>query len=80
MQLDEIHSNEMQIAAATPGRSLVTASQPAAKPQPARRQANFLAQLIATKDQHPQTRLRRRAEPGEAIFAYRAASATAKKA
>jgi hypothetical protein len=38
------------------------------------RQAAFLAQLIATKDQHPQTRARRRAEPGEAIAAYRAAA------
>ena len=38
------------------------------------RQASFLAQLIATKDQLPQTRERRRAEPGEAILAYRAAA------
>jgi hypothetical protein len=36
------------------------------------RQAPFLAQLIATKDQHAQTRNRRRAEPQEAIAAYRA--------
>jgi hypothetical protein len=36
------------------------------------RQAPFLAQLIATKDQHAQTRSRRRAEPHEAIAAYRA--------
>jgi hypothetical protein len=36
------------------------------------RQAPFLAQLIATKDQHAQTRRRRRAEPHEAIAAYRA--------
>jgi hypothetical protein len=36
------------------------------------RQAPFLAQLIATKDQHAQTRSRRRAEPQEAIAAYRA--------
>jgi hypothetical protein len=36
------------------------------------RQAPFLAQLIATKDQHPQTRDRRRAEPSHAIGAYRA--------
>jgi hypothetical protein len=39
------------------------------------RQAPFLAQLIATKDKHPQTRNRRRAEPAEAIDAYRAAKA-----
>jgi hypothetical protein len=36
------------------------------------RQAPFLAQLIATKDQHAQTRSRRRAEPYEAIAAYKA--------
>lgn len=39
------------------------------------RQAAFLAHLIAVKDQLPQTRQRRRAEPGEAIAAYRAAAA-----
>jgi len=36
------------------------------------REASFLAQLIATKEQVPQTRERRRAEPNEAIAAYRA--------
>jgi hypothetical protein len=36
------------------------------------RQAPFLAQLIASRDQHAQTRSRRRAEPHEAIAAYRA--------
>jgi hypothetical protein len=39
------------------------------------REAAFLAHLIAVKDQHPQTRERRRAEPGEAIAAYRAGNA-----
>jgi hypothetical protein len=38
-------------------------------------QAPFLAQLLATKDQHPQTRERRRAAPEEGIAAYRAAAA-----
>ena len=38
-------------------------------------QATFLAHLIATKDQLPQTRERRRAEPDEVIAAYRAAEA-----
>ena len=33
--------------------------------------APFLAHLIATKDQLPQTRERRRAEPADAIAAYR---------
>lgn len=34
--------------------------------------APFLAQLIATKAHVPQTRVRRRAEPEEALAAYRA--------
>ena len=34
------------------------------------RQAPFLAHLLATKGDHPQTRERRRAEPSEAIAAY----------
>jgi hypothetical protein len=38
------------------------------------RQATFLAHLIATKEQAPQTRERRRAEPSEAIAAYREAA------
>jgi hypothetical protein len=38
-------------------------------------QAPFLAHLLAMKDQHPQTRERRRAEPNEAIAVYRAAVA-----
>jgi hypothetical protein len=37
-------------------------------------QAPFLAHLLAVKDQHPQTRARRRATPHEAIAAYRAAA------
>jgi hypothetical protein len=37
--------------------------------------APFLAQLAATKDQHPQTRERRRAEPDVALAAYRATAA-----
>jgi len=41
------------------------------------RNAAFLAHLIATKDQHPQTRERRRAEPNEALAAYRATVALA---
>ena len=39
------------------------------------RQAPFLAQLIAIKDQHPQTRERRCLEPREAAAAYRATAA-----
>lgn len=62
--------------AAEPGRALVTiASQPSAEPAPTYRQATFLAQLIAARDHAPQTRERRRAEPMEALAAYRAAAA-----
>jgi hypothetical protein len=39
------------------------------------RQTPFLAQLLAMKDQHPQTRERRRAEPDEVLAAYRATAA-----
>jgi hypothetical protein len=39
------------------------------------RQAPFLAQLLAMKDQHPQTGERRRAEPHDALSAYRATAA-----
>jgi hypothetical protein len=35
-----------------------------------RPRADFLAQLIATAALAPQTRVRRRVEPGEAIAAY----------
>lgn len=41
------------------------------------RPAAFLAHLIAVKEMHPQTRERRRAEPTEAVSAYRNAMATA---
>ena len=41
------------------------------------RYAPFLAQLVATKDQHPQTRERRRAEPNVVLAAYRATAALA---
>jgi len=64
-------------AAPTPAgesRALIALAPAAAACQPSGsyRQAAFLAHLIATKDQSPQTRERRRAEPGEAIAAYRA--------
>jgi hypothetical protein len=39
---------------------------------PARGDSAFLAHLIATKEQAPQTRVKRRAEPAEALAAYRA--------
>jgi hypothetical protein len=39
-------------------------------PLPGRPMAAFLAQLIANDQQFPQTRLRRRAAPAEAVTAY----------
>lgn len=60
-----------------PGKALIAIG-PAAdanEPPSIYRQAPFLAQLLATRDQHPQTRERRRAEPGVAIAAYRSAAA-----
>jgi hypothetical protein len=55
-------------------RALIALTPAAAAYDPSvnHRQAAFLAHLIATKGQLPQTRERRRAEPGEAIAAYRA--------
>ena len=44
-------------------------------PLRARPQAAFLAHLIATKEQAPQTRERRRAEPQDAMALYAAATA-----
>jgi len=59
-------------------RALVlTEAQPAPKRASGYRQAAFLAQLIATREQAPQTRERRRASPAEAIAAYRAMAALA---
>ena len=59
------------------GRALVAVAPPIAVPGPPAtcHQAAFLAQLLAMKDQHPQTRERRRAEPHEAIAVYRATAA-----
>ena len=64
-------------AEAPAGRALVALSPAAALSEPSAqyRQAPFLAQLIATREQLPQTRERRRAAPHEAAAAYRAAAA-----
>ncbi len=59
-------------------RALVALAPDAAAPVPCHRQAPFLAHLIATKDQHPQTRARRRAEPAQAATAYQAMAKLAK--
>jgi hypothetical protein len=57
----------------TEGRALVALTPPASSSEaPALyREAPFLAHLLAVKDQHAQTRERRRAAPHEAIAAYR---------
>jgi hypothetical protein len=59
---------------ASESRALIALAPPAPLREPAARlrQAPFLAQLLAVKDQHPQTRERRRAASHEAIAAYRA--------
>ena len=77
MPLGETRQAESQPASES--RALVALA-PATEraPLPRPRQAVFLAQLIATKDQHPQTRARRRAEPAQAIGAYRAMADLAK--
>lgn len=65
-----------EVAAPAPSRSLVVAgaappSEPGLKPG-ARPSAPFLAHLIASAQQLPQTRARRRAEPREAVVHYAA--------
>ena len=61
---------------ASESRALVVTAAPlVAENRSTHRQAAFLAHLIATKDQAPQTRARRRAEPSEAITAYRTVAA-----
>ena len=63
-----------EAAPAGESRALLALTPAAAtyKPSDSHRQAAFLAHLIATKGQLPQTRERRRAAPAEAIAAYRA--------
>jgi hypothetical protein len=62
---------------ASESRALVTLapSVDATEGPPGYRNVAFLAQLIATKDQHPQTRERRRADPTDVLAAYRATAA-----
>ena len=68
---------EAAIPAASESRALVALAPQADVPdaQSGYRNVAFLAQLIATKDQHPQTRERRRAEPTVALAAYWATDA-----
>lgn len=66
---------EAPLSPAPASRALTVISTPAprdAPPQLPRGNAAFLAHLIATKDQAPQTREKRRAAPAEVLAAYRA--------
>lgn len=65
-----------EAAPAHESRALIVVSPPAqaAGGSTRYRQAPFLAHLLAVRDQHAQTRERRRAEPQDAIAAYRAAA------
>ena len=69
-------ARDTQLTSAGESRALVALMPADAThtPSESHRQAAFLAHLIATKDQLPQTRERRRAEPAEAIAAYRTAA------
>jgi hypothetical protein len=68
----EVHDEQ---APETESRALIAIEAPAASERATRLtrhpSASFLAQLIATRMQAPQTRARRRAEPEEAIAVYR---------
>jgi hypothetical protein len=56
-----------------PVRASVTPDRPSPRPS-----APFLAHVIATAQQAPQTRVRRRAEPAEAVAAYQGAPVAAR--
>jgi hypothetical protein len=69
------HKNENSLSES---RALVvTETAAASQTSPVYREAAFLAHLIATKGHAPQTRERRRAEPAEALAAYRTVAALA---
>jgi len=75
------HAAEPAPAEPVASRALITIAPVAdtAETPTVYRQAPFLAQLLAIKDQHPQTRERRRAAPEDAIAAYRATAALIKR-
>jgi hypothetical protein len=68
--------SDEQTALTSASRALVPVARAASIRRNAtvRASAPFLAQLIATAQQTPQTREKRRAEPEAAILAYRTAS------
>jgi len=74
-------SGDRPAANAAEGRALVAVAPPLRQASTVpgnHRQAPFLTHLLAVRDQHAQTRERRRAEPREAIAAYQAAAALLK--
>ena len=82
MSADEPRMTESE-APSTASRALVIVGPPrraeqVQSPTPPR-PANFLAHLIATKAQLPQTRLRRRVEPAEAVAFYRAVASSLRR-
>ncbi len=83
MRLDDTEkpAGEGEAPEQTPGRALVVlATVPRPREASARyQQAAFLAHLLAVKDQHAQTRERRRVAPAEAIAAYRATAGLSAK-
>lgn len=69
-------NHESSVDGAPQSRAVVAVTAQAQQaPAPSYRSALFLAQLIATRDQAPQTRERRRASPQEASAAYRGMAA-----
>ena len=68
MTTDEVGSEHTSAPAS---RALIVLNEPSPKRAAPRRNAAFLAHLLATKNQAPQTRARRRVEPAEALAAYR---------
>ena len=74
------HDGAAQVAAPATSRSLVVVGAPTQRPQASTRcprpSAPFLAHLIASAQQAPQTRARRQAEPAEAAVHYAAAEPT----
>jgi hypothetical protein len=73
----EFAREQQSVARETKETRALVVTEAATAPQrtPVYREAAFLAHLIATKSHAPQTRERRRAEPSEAIAAYRTVKA-----
>jgi hypothetical protein len=67
---DDAEPAQTEQAAASRALVALTPANAAHRASECYRQAPFLAHLLATKDQHPQTRERRRAGADEALAAY----------